>query len=401
MSKVSFDTNVLLDHPEVLDSEEYTQIVLPSAVLEEIDGLKNSTSVGHLAREVHRKLEENLSRITFDVSDDFSENMPMGWDREKRDNKIIMCALKHNVKLISNDINVRIKAQAVGIEFEGYGDKVVNNDYKGFVEVTLTDEELAEFYLDKTINRFNLILNQYLIIRHNDEIVDKYKWNGIEYEGISNKKIDSMMFGKLKPKDIYQELVINSLLNEQFTAISGRAGTGKSLLSLMYAMYAIQNGKYDTLVILFNPSKIRNSENMGFYGGNMLEKAKQQNIGHILNTKFGDPSMVDNLILQGKLKLIPISDCRGMEITDNQILYITEAQNTDIDLMKICLSRVSKGAKVIIEGDSKSQVDNRMYEGSKNGMNRMVEIFKGEDLFSYIELQNVWRSRIADIVDKM
>ncbi len=397
MAKICLDTNVLLENPEILDTLE--NIVLSSAVLEEIDKLKGSQTIGHKAREVNRKIEANISKIEFVIKDVY-DNIPEGWDKDKRDNKIILAALECGAKLLSNDINVRIKAKVVGVECEGLNVKV-DIQYKGFLEIDLNDEELADFYADKDNNKWDLNINEYLLIKHNGEIVDKYKWTEKGFKGITKKNIKSLMFGDLKPKDVYQDIAIDSLMSEQFTAITGKAGSGKSLLSLMYCMWAIQNGKYDTIVVLYNPTKIRGSENLGFYKGDAISKGLQNFIGNMLTSKFGDKGMVDTLITQGKLKLVAMSDCRGMEITDNQILYITEAQNTTIDLMKICLSRVSKSAKVIIEGDPSGQVDSNLYSGLNNGMVRMIEVFKGESLFSFVELQNIHRSAIADIVDKM
>ena len=209
-----------------------------------------------------------------------------------------------------------------------------------------------------------------------------------------------MFFGdKMKAKDVYQRMAIDSLMNNTITCITGKAGSGKSLLSLMIAMHLIETGKYERLVILFNPCPVRGASELGYYTGSVVEKAMQSNIGNILITKFGDRYIVDNYISSGKIKLVPMADCRGMEITDNEILWITEAENTTTDLIKICLSRVSSGAKVFIEGDFK-QTDSQTYE-SNNGLRRVVETFAGEEVFGYVDLQNVWRSKIAEIADRL
>ena len=211
-----------------------------------------------------------------------------------------------------------------------------------------------------------------------------------------------MLFrSKLKPKDVYQSMVIDSIMHNTITTISGKAGSGKSLLSLICAMHLIETGKYDRLVVMFNPSKTRGASDMGFYSGDFIDKAMQNSIGQILTTKFGDRYAVDLLIQQEKLKLVSMADARGMEIRDNEILYITECQNTSTELLKLCLSRASTNCKIIIEGDYNSQVDSYLFDGSKNGMKRAIEVLKGEDIFGCIELQNVWRSKIAELVDKM
>ena len=140
---------------------------------------------------------------------------------------------------------------------------------------------------------------------------------------------------------------------------------------------------------------------MGYYSGNLTEKSLQGAIGNILTTKFGDRYAIDVLIQQNKLKLIPMSDARGCEIKDNEILYITECQNTSIDLLKLCLQRASQGCKIILDGDFNAQVDSRSFENENNGMKRAIEVLKGEDIFGCVELQNIHRSKIANLVDKM
>ena len=280
--------------------------------------------------------------------------------------------------------------------------KLKNDDvYKGFRVVQPTDEELSQVYSkDNCENIFGCLVNEYVIINDSDgNFCDVVKWNGEKYANIFNKNVKTMAFGdKLKAKDVYQRMAIDSLISNTMTCVSGKAGSGKSLLSLLVAMYLIETGKYDRLVVLFNPCQVRGATQMGYYQGSLTEKAMQSNIGNILITKFGDRFAVDNYIAQGKIKLIPMSDCRGMEILDTEILWITEAENTTIDLMKICLSRVSSGAKVFIEGDF-DQTDNKLFD-CNNGMMRAIEVLSGEKEFGYVQLQNVWRSRIAELTDK-
>ena len=185
------------------------------------------------------------------------------------------------------------------------------------------------------------------------------------------------------------------------TALSGRAGSGKSLISLISIMSLIESGKYDRLVIMFNPTKARGASDMGFYSGDAIDKAMQNSIGSILTTKFGDRFAVDMLIQQDKIRLVSMADVRGMEVRDNEILYISECQNTSVELLKLCLSRASSGCKIVIEGDYNSQVDSYMFDGSSNGLKRAIEVLKGEEEFGYVTLPNIWRSKIAMLVDKL
>lgn len=375
--------------------------------LENIKTSKNKTEdIRYKARKLSHLLDEHYNDYdvvvyNFEISDYIVGTL--GLDATIPDNQIVGTAKyiskKEDIVFITNDICLKNIARYLGLNVCS----VENNnldEYKGFVEKSLSEEDMAYFYEHISENMFGLLINQYLILKdEKDEIVDAYRWNGTQHESLFKKNIQSLYFDKLKSKDIYQSCAIDSLMNCTITAITGKAGSGKSLLALMSAMYLIEKGKYDRIVVMFNPTKTRGASDMGFYGGDFIDKAMQNSIGQILTTKFGDRYAVDLLLSQNKLKLVSMADCRGMEISDSEILWITESQNTSIDLIKLCLSRVSSGAKVFIEGDYLSQVDSNAFDGNNNGLKRMIDVFKGHEEFGYVQLQNVWRSKIAELCE--
>jgi len=405
-----YDTNGLLN---LLDKAFDSRFVCSSKTLEEIEHIKISDkkdqNIKYCARKLAHLLDENKDKYEVTIANNDIFEIINEFQLEKTPDNIIMaCAYYYNkniqpIVFVSDDICCKIVARNVfGLNVESINNKNKIR-YKGFKEVILDEFEMAYFYSNLQTNIYELLINEYLVIKNtNGEIVDAYKWDGKTYLSLYKKPIKSMAFGdKLKPKDIYQSMVIDSLIKNTITAISGKAGSGKSLLSLMVAMHLIETGKYDRLVVMFNPTKTRGAMDMGFYSGDFTEKAMQNSIGQILTTKFGDRYAVDMLIQQEKLKLVSMADARGMEIHDNEILFITECQNTSIELLKLCLSRASSECKIFIEGDYTSQVDSYAFDGNNNGMKRAIEVLKGEDIFGYIELQNVWRSKIAELVDKM
>ncbi len=376
----------------------------------ELEDIKTSSrkteEIRFAARRAVHFLDENQERYKVFIWDSGACAYLTAAELEDNpDNRIISCAAEAfnyypGLVFCSDDILCRLIAK------EYFGLEVLSVEieepekYSGFIEKILTDEEQDYFYSNPDENVYNLLTNQYLVIRNTEnEIIDTYRWTGNHYDSIFKKQLRSLSFGdKLKPKDIYQQITIDSIMKNTMTAISGKAGSGKTLISLMSAMYLVDSGKYDRLVILYNPIKVRGSESQGFYPGTSDEKALQSSIGQILTTKFGDRLGVELLINQDKLKLVCMADCRGMEIRDNEILLVSETENTSIDLIKICLSRVSSGAKVIIEGDY-DQIDSVLFMGSRNGLKRVIDVFKGQPEFGYVELQNVWRSRIAELCD--
>jgi predicted ribonuclease YlaK len=393
---VVLDTNVLLDNPNIID--QYDNIILPTAVLEELDGLKKSPDIGYSAREASRKIETNIDKIKFIIKDIYN-NYPEGWDLTSRDNKIILSARDSNAIIISNDLNVRLKAQSIGLKSD-----VPNIDcdipYKGYKEIIMTPEELSEHYTNP-INRWNLLINEYLLIQdENGIIVDKQKWTEKGFVSINSKGFKSIYFGDIKPKDVYQMCAIDSLINNDFTLLTGGAGTAKTLLSLAWIMQNIQNNKISKAVIVFPVSELKNSKSLGYYPGSRIEKILSTSLGGILSSKLGDMMMVETLINQGKLMLIPTADIRGIEISSNDVLYVTEAQNTDSYTMRTILQRAAEGCKIIIEGDHVEQMDIRC-NNKQNGMVRAIEVFKGKKQFSCVKLKNTYRSPISEIAQNI
>lgn len=118
-------------------------------------------------------------------------------------------------------------------------------------------------------------------------------------------------------------------------------------------------------------------------------------------SKFGDPIEVEKLVSEGKLVLIPASDCRGIDVPPSAGVYITEAQNTTISIMKLLVQRANEVEKFVIEGDDLAQVDLSTYEGKNNGLTRISEVFRGHSLYGEATLKNIHRSEIARIAQNM
>ena len=411
--KLFLDTNALLNLQENAFKEEF---VIAQKTLEELENIKSSGSkdgeVKYKARKVARLLDDNWGKYHVVKYSPDIDQIIESFNLDKTPDNIILASAyiynsMCNILVVSDDLNCKfISREIFGLETRGANEINLVKDmdeYLGYKDVTLSDEEMSDFYLHLDRNTFENVVNEYLIIRKSDEeIVDTLRWNGNEFKKVCSKTIKSIMFGdKIKPKDIYQACAIDSIFNNTMTAISGKAGSGKSLISLVTIMNLIESGKYDRVVIMFNPTKARGASDMGYYSGDATEKAMQNSIGSILTTKFGDRYAVDMLLQQDKIRLVSMADVRGMEVRDNEILYITEAQNTSIELLKLCLSRASSECKIIIEGDYNSQVDSYLFDGTSNGMKRVIDVLKGEEEFGYIHLPNIWRSKIAALVDRL
>ena len=146
----------------------------------------------------------------------------------------------------------------------------------------------------------------------------------------------------------------------------------------------------------------KNSAKLGIYPGTRDEKLLDSQIGNLLSSKFGGKIEVERMIQEEKLVLLPMSDIRGYDTTGMRAgIYISEAQNLDISLMKLALQRIGEDSICIIDGDCKTQVDSIEFAGANNGMRRASRIFRGADIYGEVTLKNIHRSKIAMIAENM
>lgn len=279
-----------------------------------------------------------------------------------------------------------------------------NDSYEGYLEVVLSDEELSNFYTYGE-NTFGLLPHQYLIIKNTTgEVVDRYCWTGSHFDKIKFNAFRSRWFGDVRPmgNDVYQQLAADSLVRNKLTMIKGPSGSGKTTLALGYLMNQLDYHKIDKVIVFCNTVATRYSARLGFYAGSRDEKLLDSQIGNLLASKLGDKSEVERLIAEGKLVLLPLSDIRGYDTSGmNAGIYVSEAQNLDVNLMQLVLSRVGDDSFCIIDGDCKTQVDDIHFAGANNGMRRVSQVFRGEDFYGEIALKKVHRSRIAEVAERL
>ena len=307
-----------------------------------------------------------------------------------------------SVIFVTNDLSLKHIANL----FFGHGmiESVTEevDNYFGYKEVNVSDTLLADFYQENDKNWFDLNVGEYLIIKDaTNEIVDVRCWTGESHRYLKYDNFNSNWFGKIKPYDVYQKLFFDSLSNNTITLVKGPAGSGKSQISLAFLMAEVERGALDRIIIFCNTVATANSAKLGYYPGSRLEKLLDSQIGNFLSSKFGGIDGVKSLIDTGKLELLPMSDIRGFDANGNVGIYITEAQNLDKTLIKLALQRVGENCICIIDGDNKQQVDLKVYEGSNNGMRAVSKVFRGEDIYGEVALQHIYRSRIAEIADRI
>lgn len=404
-----YDTCALLNKQSAILNNNF---YISNISLKELENIKTSNTkdelIKYTARKIIKLLDENEDKYTVI---DYDKK----WDIElanysvlpdTNDSKIILCALNAKIPdlvFCTDDICCKRLAKDLGLQVEYIKDKL--DDYKGYREIALNEDEMAEFYQHKPdqAKKLKMLNNEYLIVKDtNGKVVDKLKAKDGVFEEVGFPCFESQQYGKVKPKDAFQEIAMDSLKYNKITMLAGPAGSGKSYLAMAYMMTALEKGAIDHIIIVCNPIATRGAAKLGFYPGDKDCKLLDSQVGNFLNSKFGDPIRVESLIDNGKIILIPLSDLRGYDTSGmNACIYMTESQNTDIDLMKLVLQRTGDDCKVIIEGDYSTQVDSAYYAGINNGMKRASEVFRGHNCYGQVNLQSIWRSEIAEIADQM
>lgn len=402
-TKWVIDTNVLLDNIEELS--DYN-VVLLSHTLRELEKHKTSHrgDLAYKARKTARYIKNNKDKFTFNTKDYDGSFLGKDYTSEYQDDNILQGCVVNGYGLITSDVLLQFKAEGLNIDVIDPEENVeIESDYKGYKEVEMTEDELKYVYENLDLNQWGLLENEYLLVTDcfENRVVDGFRWDGLALNKIHSKGFRTQQFGQFKPRDFYQKATVDSILNNTVTMITGKAGSGKSKIAIETAWHLIERGKFDRLVVFTNPVKTRNAEALGFYKGTRTEKLLDSQIGIMLSSKFGDKYALESEIVQGRLELLPFSDIRGYETSSEKtIVLIAEAQNTNIDLMKLGLERIGDNTKVIIDGDPNTQVDMDTYRIA-NGMTRVSEVFRGSRLYGEVELKNIYRSLVASLASKM
>ena len=394
------DTNILMSAEDLDKMMEsfHGDVAISLETLEELDKLKTAPELpGYRARRAVKYINKNWELFTFlKKSDRFYGKV----DRKvtSMDDIIISYMKETSLSsgvLVTNDVSMMLKAKLAGVKVIQYIEKEERR--AGVTVVEMTDKEFSDFSINRK-NTFGLKTGEYLVVRNFNFNADTrviLKYNTDDDWDVLDKKneIKNHLFS-VKPKDDFQKCAIDSLMNDDLTVITGPAGTGKTLLCLGYALSSIKEGS--KVHIFVNPVKTRGSEELGFYPGDRNSKLLQNFIGDILKNKMGDEVEVENLLNSGVLNIYPMSDIRGIEIPSGDIMYITEAQNLSIDLIKLAVQRPAEGSKIIIEGDPYTQVDKNYFAGELNGLRRLIEVYSGTENFAHVFLPNIYRSKIAE-----
>ncbi len=426
------DTNVLLHDPNCLLNFEDNNVLLPIEVIEEIDRFKRESSkLGQNARAVSRMLDgfRGTGHLSKGVPLPNGGNLCIIFQKPKTasnghalfgsdtvDNRILSLAsalLKSQPKsltvLVSKDINLRIKADALGLQAEDYeNDRVLIKDlYTGMIELSVTPDKIAAFRANGELELNGgrrYFPNEYCTLAEEANpkraALARVDATGAKLHPI----IDSRegVWG-IKPRNREQHFAFDALLDDRIKLVTlmGKAGTGKTLLAMAAGLKrTVQDREYRRLVVA-RPT-ISMGKELGFLPGSLeeklapwmqpihdaLEMLSDLNMGH-------DQRRSTDLMRSGNIVVEALSYIRGRSIA-NQFMIIDEAQNLTPLEAKTIITRVGNGTKVILTGDP-YQIDNPYVDSSSNGFNYVVSRFRSEVIAAHIELQKGERSELAEL----
>ncbi|MCD6332541.1 MAG: PhoH family protein [Bacteroidales bacterium] len=431
------DTNVLLHDYKCIYQFEENDIILPITVLEELDKFKKGNDlINFQAREFVRELDrlagealftegislgKGLGRLYIETGKPFSREMEESFQERIPDHRILAIAdyARHKnpdkqVILVTKDINLRIKAKALGLTAQDYLAGQVNNLeylYEGLPVIDqISDDLINKLYqstdgiaLEEFSHPVEFKANQYMILKGNHStalamydirtnalhVVQKQKCYGIE------------------PRNAEQTITLDALTQPdiQLVSITGKAGTGKTLLALAAALQQRRNYHQ---IYLARPVIPLGNRDMGFLPGDAHEKIEPYMqplfdnlsvIRHQFDPRSKEFLKIDQLLQDEKLVITPLAYIRGRSLS-KVFFIVDEAQNLTPHEVKTIITRAGEGTKIVFTGDVQ-QIDSPYLDTKSNGLSYLTEKLKGQDVFTHINLIHGERSHLAELASNL
>lgn len=272
------------------------------------------------------------------------------------------------------------------------------NLWKGYQDVNLDDEQLADFYEHPERNTLGLQINEYAIIHNNGNVVDWIKWDGEKNEIIKFKNQKSDFFGDVKPLNDQQKLFFDLLQNRNIPVkvARGQYGSGKTFLALVHAINYVKWHKFDKIVYVRNNVEVAGSQKLGALPGEQEDKLMPWIMP--LADILGDVEALRQSIDNGEIEPIHLGYIRGRSFHDS-IIFVDEAENLTTDNVKLIIGRAGPRSEVWFLGDE-SQTDSDIFR-KNSGIASLLNSLEGEPMFGTVELQKSERSSVAQLAAKI
>jgi len=438
------DTNVFLSDSDCFEKFENNDIFIPIKVLEELDKHKTrQDSVGFHARQTIKrfdalrlagslskgvKLGKGLGALRFVKAEELAvEELPQGLSHKSSDNLILAAALaikasnpKRKTIVVSQDVNMRVIADALGLLTEDYiSSQVVSSRdviYEGFVKFLVDDFMIEEFYdkqdvwlyeEDAAEQGIELFPNQFVMLV---SVENEKKTAIARFQNWNMPIIPLRNFGEdfiwgITPRNKEQKCGMDLLLDNDipFVSLIGRAGSGKTLMAMLAGLDQVlggEKGRYNRIIVSRPVQPL--GKDIGFLPGTMEEKMAPWMKPIFDNMQFimgKDRTMLDMYMEKGVIEIDAITYIRGRSIS-NAFVIIDEAQNLTAHEVKTILTRVGENTKIVLTGDIE-QIDNVYTNETSNGLTYAIEKFKTSNLSGHITFKKGERSKLATEASKL
>jgi len=431
------DTNVLLHDYKCIYSFQENNVIIPIPVLEELDRFKKGNDIiNYHAREFTRELDrlsgdklfnggvplgKGRGKLSIETGKPFSGAMQVSFPDNTPDHRILAIAEHINrnnpdnsVVFISKDINLRMKAKSIGIMAQDYEtDKVRNIDeiYKSVSTIESLDDRLIMKMYESPegipVNDFKLPLdptaNQYFIFKGNSSSALAHF---DPKNGMINRVIKQKTYG-IEPRNAEQTFALDALLRDevQLVSLTGKAGTGKTLLALAAAL---QQRQQFTQIFLARPIVPLANRDIGFLPGDIKEKIGPYMLPlfdnlDVIKNKFAQTSKefqkIEEMLKTEKLIITPLAYIRGRSLS--RIYFIVdEAQNLTPHEIKTIITRAGEETKMIFTGDIE-QIDSPYLDEKSNGLSYLTDKMLGQNLFAHVNLVKGERSYLAELASHL
>ena len=432
------DTNVVLHDYKAIYNFQENDIYLPMVVLEELDKFKRGNDqINYNSRQFARELDliaenkdfvtkgaplgEGKGKLYVITHQEWPEEMNKAFIEKKPDHIILACAIsiakkfpKQQTILVTKDINLRMKARAMGCIAEDYiSDKVENTDVfeKEYETFNNVDADLIDrLYSEKqgiTADDFNfkddITANECFVMKSSRaSILARH----VAQSNIIRRVKKTRCFG-IKKRKTEQTSAMDLLTDKhiQLIAITGKAGTGKTLLALAAALS--QNEDYEQ-IMLARPIVAMSNKDLGALPGDAKEKVAPYMqplfdnlnvIKHALGYQGKEVQIIDNLQKNNQLIIEALAYIRGRSLS-NTYFIVDEAQNLTPHEIKTIITRAGEGTKIVFTGDI-HQIDQPYLDMQSNGLVYMIDKMKGEDIFAHINLIKGERSYLSELASNL
>ena len=436
------DTNVILHDSSCIQNFQKHDIIIPITVLEELDHFKKGSQViNYHARRFVRELDristdkifnggvslgEDKGRVSIRLEKEVhADLLDLFSNMDQKDHRILNTAYHvakdqndREVVLVSKDVNIRMKARSVGLQAEDYTTDHVRDPahlYSG----CRYEDDVAEEVIDKLYEEDGVLSekdfspetplqpNEFMVLKHGKKSgLACYQYDGLN-SGCVVRRISKRSVYGITPRNAEQTFAVSALVNPavKLVTISGKAGTGKTLLALAAAL---EMRVHYRQILLARPIMPLSNKDIGYLPGDISSKVKPymqplyDNLG-VIRGQFPENSesnrRLQKMLDEEKLAIEPLAYIRGRSLV-KMYMIIDEAQNLTPHEVKTIITRAGEGTKIVFTGDV-NQIDHPYLSIRSNGLSNLIDKMQGQEIYGHIDLKKGERSELAELASNI